>query len=79
MIPAEDEIVIGEVFKVNAEAVKQMDLLEGVPRLYKRKDFTVRMHKGPRKKVQSYLWNGTGDYPAAGSEWLRADMYSWRA
>lgn len=78
MVPAEEEIVVGEVFDVNDECLRQMDLLEGEPRLYKRKDFTVRMHKGPRKKVQAYLWNGGLDHPSAGSEWLREDRYSWR-
>ncbi len=59
--------VLGEVWKVSDEVLRQMDAYEGAPELYSRR---VILLEGLDKSVAAYFFNGNvADLNACGDQW----------
>lgn len=52
-----DDVVVGEVYEVDDDTLSVLDMYEGVPRLYIRKEVTIKTQDGEELKCFIYIFN----------------------
>ena len=64
IVPQEGESVVGEVYRVPAERLPELDAYEGEGSLYHRRTVTVKRRRAKAIDVQAYIYAHTEDLPA---------------
>ena len=64
IVPREGETVVGEVYRVPADRLPEMDAYEGEGSLYHRRTVTVKRRRAREINAQAYIYAHTEDLPA---------------
>ena len=64
IVPQEGESVVGEVYRVPADRLPELDAYEGEGSLYHRRTVTVKRRRAKAIDVQAYIYAHTEDLPA---------------
>jgi len=60
MVPGSGRVV-GEVYRVPEEIFQELDLIEGVPHLYRRELIKVKLDTGEELETYTYIYNRSVD------------------